>query len=103
MMLEGAGFEVIDLGTDVPPQKFVAAVLEHKPDILGMSALLTTTTKAMPTTLQALADAGVRDQVKVIIGGAPITDDFAKKIGADGFAADAGSAARAARALMGLV
>jgi 5-methyltetrahydrofolate--homocysteine methyltransferase len=102
MMLEGAGFEVIDLGTDVPPQKFVAAVQEHKPDILGMSALLTTTTKAMPVTLQALADAGVRDQVKVIIGGAPITDDFAKKIGADGFAADAGSAARAARALMGL-
>ncbi len=102
MMLEGAGFEVIDLGTDVPPQKFVAAVLEHKPDILGMSALLTTTTKSMPLTLNALVEAGVRDQVKVIIGGAPITDDFAKKIGADGFAADAGSAARAARALMGL-
>ncbi len=102
MMLEGAGFEVIDLGTDVPPQKFVAAVQEHQPDIVGMSALLTTTTKSMPATLNALAEAGVRDQVKVIIGGAPITDDFAKKIGADGFAADAGSAARAARALMGL-
>jgi 5-methyltetrahydrofolate--homocysteine methyltransferase len=102
MMLEGAGFEVIDLGTDVPPQKFVDAVKEHQPDIVGMSALLTTTTKAMPTTLNALAEAGVRDQVKVIIGGAPITDDFAKKIGADGFAADAGSAAREARALMGL-
>jgi len=102
MMLEGAGFEVIDLGTDVPPQKFVAAVQEHRPDILGMSALLTTTTKSMPLTLNALAEAGLRDQVKVIVGGAPITDDFAKKIGADGFAADAGSAARAARALMGL-
>jgi 5-methyltetrahydrofolate--homocysteine methyltransferase len=102
MMLEGAGFEVIDLGTDVPPQKFVDAVKQHQPDIVGMSALLTTTTKAMPTTLNALIEAGVRDQVKVIIGGAPITDDFAKKIGADGFAADAGSAARAARALMGL-
>ncbi|HSN75454.1 MAG TPA: corrinoid protein [Anaerolineae bacterium] len=102
MMLEGAGFEVIDLGTDVPPQKFVAAVQEHRPDILGMSALLTTTTKSMPLTLAARAEAGVRDQVKVIIGGAPITDDFAKKIGADGFAADAGSAAREARALMGL-
>jgi 5-methyltetrahydrofolate--homocysteine methyltransferase len=102
MMLEGAGFEVIDLGTDVPPQKFVDAVKQHQPDIVGMSALLTTTTKAMPATLNALAEAGVRDQVKVIIGGAPITDDFAKKIGADGFAADAGSAARAARALMGL-
>jgi 5-methyltetrahydrofolate--homocysteine methyltransferase len=102
MMLEGAGFEVIDLGTDVPPQKFVDAVKQHQPDILGMSALLTTTTKSMPATLNALVEAGVRDQVKVIIGGAPITDDFAKKIGADGFAADAGSAAREARALMGL-
>ena len=102
MMLEGAGFEVIDLGTDVPPQKFVDAVKQHQPDIVGMSALLTTTTKSMPATLNALAEAGVRDQVKVIIGGAPITDDFAQKIGADGFAADAGSAARAARALMGL-
>ena len=102
MMLEGAGFEVIDLGTDVPPQKFVDAVKQHQPDIVGMSALLTTTTKSMPATLNALADAGGRDQVKVFIGGAPITDDFAKKIGADGFAADAGSAARAARALMGL-
>lgn len=101
MMLEGAGFEVIDLGTDVPPQKFVAAVQEHRPDILGMSALLTTTTKSMPLTLNALIEAGLRDQVKVIVGGAPITDDFAKKIGADGFAADAGSAARVAKALMG--
>ena len=102
MMLEGAGFEVIDLGTDVPPQKFVDAVTEHHPHILGMSALLTTTTKSMPATLKALTDAGLRDQVKVLIGGAPITEEFAVKIGADGFAADAGSAARAARALMGL-
>ena len=102
MMLEGAGFEVIDLGVDVPPQKFVAAVQEHQPDILGMSALLTTTTKAMSLTLSALAEAGLREQVKVMIGGAPITDDFAQKIGADGFAADAGSAARVANALMGL-
>ncbi|MFZ2361813.1 MAG: corrinoid protein [Anaerolineae bacterium] len=102
MMLEGAGFEVIDLGVDVPPQKFVAAVQQHQPDILGMSALLTTTTKAMSLTLSALAEAGLREQVKVMIGGAPITDDFAQKIGADGFAADAGSAARVANALMGL-
>ena len=102
MMLEGAGFEVIDLGVDVAPQKFVDAVKQHQPDIVGMSALLTTTTKAMPMTLAALVDAGLRDQVKVMIGGAPITDDFAQKIGADGFAADAGSAARKARALMGL-
>lgn len=102
MMLEGAGFEVIDLGVDVSPQKFVAAVQQHQPDILGMSALLTTTTKAMSLTLSALAEAGLREQVKVMIGGAPITDDFAQKIGADGFAADAGSAARVANALMGL-
>jgi 5-methyltetrahydrofolate--homocysteine methyltransferase len=102
MMLEGAGFEVVDLGTDVAPAKFVEAVAEHQPQILGMSALLTTTTKSMPATLDALAAAGVRDRVKVIIGGAPITDEYARKIGADGFAADAGSAARTARALMGL-
>ena len=102
MMLEGAGFEVIDLGTDVPAQKFVDAVQEYNPDILGMSALLTTTTKSMPATLNALTEAGVRDSVKVIIGGAPITDEYAAKIGADGFAADAGSAARVARALIGL-
>ena len=101
MMLEGAGFEVVDLGTDVPPQKFVDAVKEHQPDIVGMSALLTTTTKSMPATITALTEAGLRDQVKILIGGAPITDEFAKKIGADGFAADAGSAAREAKALLG--
>jgi 5-methyltetrahydrofolate--homocysteine methyltransferase len=100
MMLEGAGFEVVDLGTDVPPQKFVDAVKDHQPDIVGMSALLTTTTKSMSATLQALTEAGVRGRVKVIVGGAPITEEFANKIGADGFAADAGSAARAARALI---
>jgi 5-methyltetrahydrofolate--homocysteine methyltransferase len=102
MMLEGAGFEVIDVGTDVPPQKFVDAVKEHQPDILGMSALLTTTTKSMPETIKALTEAGLRDKVKILIGGAPITDEFAKKIGADGFAADAGSAAREAKALIGV-
>ena len=101
MMLEGAGFEVIDVGTDVPPQKFVDAVKQHQPDILGMSALLTTTTKSMPETIKALTEAGLRDKVKILIGGAPITDEFAKKIGADGFAADAGSAAREAKALIG--
>jgi 5-methyltetrahydrofolate--homocysteine methyltransferase len=100
MMLEGAGFEVIDLGTDVPPGRFVAAVEEHSPDILGMSALLTTTTKSIPATLKALEEAGLRDSVKVMIGGAPITEEYAMKIGADGFAADAGGAARAARALI---
>ena len=94
MMLEGAGFEVVDLGTDVQPQQFVDAVKQHHPDIVGMSALLTTTTKSMPMTITALTEAGLRDKIKIFVGGAPITDEFAKKIGADGFAADAGSAAR---------
>lgn len=101
MMMEGAGFEVIDLGTDVAPQKFVDAVREYQPDILGMSALLTTTTRSIPTTIEALSTAGLRSQVKIMIGGAPITQDYADRVGADGFAPDAGSAARAAKALIG--
>ena len=101
MMLEGAGFQIIDLGTDVSPEKFVAAVQEHNPDMVGMSALLTTTMASISATIEALTEAGVRDKVKVIIGGAPITQDFAAKIGADGFAPDAGSAPRMAKALLG--
>lgn len=89
MILESGGFKVIDLGVDVAPDKFVAAVKEHKPQIIGMSALLTTTMPAMKTTLDALTDAGLRDSVKVIIGGAPVSDSFADQIGADGFASDA--------------
>src|SRR5512143_448015 len=92
MMLEGAGFEIIDLGTDVTPEKFVAAVVEHKPQVIGMSALLTTTMPSMGNTVKALQEAGVRDQVKVMVGGAPLTDEFAKRIGADGYAPDASSA-----------
>ncbi|MCL4296995.1 MAG: corrinoid protein [Anaerolineae bacterium] len=101
MMLEGAGFEVIDLGTDVSPEQFVAVVQEQKPDLIGMSALLTTTMAAISTTLSALTEAGVRNQVKVIIGGAPVTEAYAASVGADGFAPDAGSAARVAKALVG--
>lgn len=101
MMLEGAGFEVIDLGTDVSPEQFVEVVQEQKPDLIGMSALLTTTMSAISTTLSALSEAGVRDQVKVIVGGAPVTQAFADSIGADGFAPDAGSATRVAKALVG--
>ena len=85
MMLEGAGFEVIDLGTDVTPEKFVKAVLEHKPQAIAMSALLTTTMPSMSGTIKALQEAGVREQVKVMIGGAPVTDGFARQIGADGY------------------
>lgn len=102
MMLEGAGFRIIDLGTDVSPQAFVDAVKAEKPDIIAMSALLTTTTKSIIATINALNEAGVRDSVKVMVGGAPITQDFADKFGADGFAADAGSAARKAKEMMGI-
>jgi 5-methyltetrahydrofolate--homocysteine methyltransferase len=102
MMLEGAGFEVIDLGTDVTPEAFVAAVREHQPQIVGMSALLTTTMASMSKTIEALQEAGVRDQVKVIVGGAPLTRQFAEDIGADLYAPDASSAAKEARGIMSL-
>lgn len=101
MMLEGAGFEVVDMGTDVTPEKFVKGVLEHKPQVIGMSALLTTTMPSMSGTVKALVEAGVRDQVKIMIGGAPVTDAFAKQIGADGYAPDASSAVRLAKSLAG--
>ncbi len=97
MMLEGAGFEVIDLGTDVSPDKFVAAVKEHKPDLVGCSALLTTTMPKMKTTIQALTEAGLRPSVKVMIGGAPVTEKYAAEIGADLYAPDASSAANRAK------
>ena len=100
MMMEGAGFRIVDLGTDVPPEKFVEAVKTEHPDIVAMSALLTTTTRSIVATIKALEEAGLRDQVKVMIGGAPITQEFADKVGADGFAPDAGSAARKAKELV---
>jgi 5-methyltetrahydrofolate--homocysteine methyltransferase len=100
MMLEGAGFEVIDLGVDVSPEAFVNAAREGA-QIIGMSALLTTTMSNMQRTMDTLASAGVRDRVKVIIGGAPVTEDYAKKIGADAFAPDASSATRIVRKLVG--
>ena len=100
MMLEGAGFEVIDLQTDVSPAKFVEAVKEHKPNIVAMSALLTTTMTAMKSTIEALKEAGVRDHVKIMVGGAPVTDRFAKEIGADGYAPEAASASELAKTLV---
>jgi 5-methyltetrahydrofolate--homocysteine methyltransferase len=99
MMLEGAGFEIIDLGVDVPPQAFVDAVSKGA-QVIGMSALLTTTMSNMGVTIEALKAAGLRDKVKVMIGGAPVTQEFATQIGADGFAADASSATRIARELV---
>lgn len=101
MMLEGAGFEVVDLGIDVSPEKFVEAVKEGG-DIVAMSALLTTTMTAMKTTVDALEEAGVRDKVKTMIGGAPVTQNYADEIGADGYARDAASAADKAKELMGI-
>jgi 5-methyltetrahydrofolate--homocysteine methyltransferase len=100
MMLEGAGFELIDLGTDVRPEQFVAAVRDNAPDLVAMSALLTTTMPKMETTVDALVEAGLRDRVKVIVGGAPVTEAYAAKIGADGFAADASRAAALATGLV---
>lgn len=99
MMLEGAGFEVHDLGTDVDPQKFVQMAKEGA-QVIGLSALLTTTMNNMAVTIQALQQAGLRDKVKVIIGGAPVTPEYAQKIGADGFAPDASTATRVVRELL---
>lgn len=101
MMLEGAGFEVIDLGVDVPPAAFADAVTERKADIVAMSALLTTTMPGMKDTVDTLTEQGIRDRAKVMIGGAPVTQAYADEIGADGYAPDAASAVDKARALLG--
>jgi 5-methyltetrahydrofolate--homocysteine methyltransferase len=99
MMLEGAGFETVDLGTDVSAEDFVAAIREHQPKLVGMSALLTTTMVNMKTTIEALEEAGLRDKVKVMVGGAPVTAAFAEEVGADAYAPDAASAVDVAREL----
>lgn len=99
MMLEGGGFEIIDLGVDVKSSAFVDAVREHKPDLVGMSALLTTTMAQMKVTIDALEEAGLRDSVKIVVGGAPVTAAFAEQIGADAFAEDAATAVDVAREL----
>jgi len=100
MMCEGAGFEVIDLGKNVDPTAFIEAVNEHQPDILGLSALLTTTMLSMERTIKALVEAGVRESVKVLVGGAPVTQDFADQIGADGYASNAASASDLAKEII---
>lgn len=100
MMLEGAGFEVIDLGIDVSAERFVESVIKDAPHVVALSALLTTTMMNMGEVITALEDAGVRQHVKVLIGGAPITATFAKQIGADAYSPDAASAARSARELV---
>jgi len=100
MMLQGAGFEIVDLGVDVPPDKFVDAIKTNKADVVALSALLTTTMPAMKTTIDALKAAGLRDKVRVIIGGAPVTQRYADEIGADGYAPDANSAVRKTKQLL---
>jgi 5-methyltetrahydrofolate--homocysteine methyltransferase len=101
MMLEGSAFELVDLGVDVSPEKFVDAVKSSGAQLMAMSALLTTTMPNMKATLEALKQAGLRDQVKVIVGGAPITQEYADSIGADGFAPDASRAVSLAKSLVG--
>ncbi|MFQ5857291.1 MAG: corrinoid protein [Anaerolineae bacterium] len=101
MMLEGAGFEVIDLGTDVSPERFVEAVRDHQPQLVGMSALLTTTMPNMRVTIEALKEVELLERVRVMVGGAPLTQQFADDIGAHLYAPDASSAAKRAKALLG--
>ncbi len=99
MMMESAGFEVIDLGVDVDPAKFVAAIKENKPNIVGLSALLTTTMPMMRKSIESIEESGLREGLKIIVGGAPVNQAFADEIGADGYAADAGSASKMAKAM----
>ena len=100
MMMESGGMEVVDVGIDVAPEKFAEAVKEHKPQVVGMSALLTTTMLAMKDTIEVLKEEGLRDSVKIMVGGAPVTQDFADEIGADGWAPDAASAKELAQKLI---
>jgi len=102
MMLEGAGFTITDLGVDVPPEKFVEKIREIQPDILALSALLSTTMPAMPLTIEALQKAGLRDKVKIMIGGAPVTEKYCQEIKADAYGSDAGAAVAKAKILLGI-
>lgn len=100
MMCEGSGFEVIDLGFNVPPEKFIDAIKQNQPDIVGMSALLTTTMRSMGHTIKAIEEAGLRDQVKIMVGGAPVDRAFAERIGADGYGSNAVAGAEQAKRFM---
>ncbi len=101
MMCEGAGFDVIDIGFNADPDKFIAAIKEHQPDIVGMSAMLTTTMRAMGHTIKAIEEAGLRDQVKIMVGGAPVDAEFAKRIGADGYGSNAPAGSDLAKQFVG--
>jgi 5-methyltetrahydrofolate--homocysteine methyltransferase len=99
MMMESAGFEVIDLGVDVEPEKFVEAIRDNKPNIVGLSALLTTTMPMMKKSIESIEESGLRDSLKIIVGGAPVNQAFADEVKADGYAPDAGSASKMAKAM----
>jgi 5-methyltetrahydrofolate--homocysteine methyltransferase len=101
MMCEGAGFEIVDLGFNAGPEKFIEAIKQHQPQIVGMSAMLTTTMRSMGQTIKAIEEAGLRDKVKVMVGGAPVDRDFANAIGADGYGSNAPSGADLAKQLVG--
>jgi 5-methyltetrahydrofolate--homocysteine methyltransferase len=101
MLCEGAGFEIIDIGFNAEPEKFIEAVKKHQPQLVGMSAMLTTTMRAMGQTIKAIEEAGLRDQIKVMVGGAPVDKDFADTIGADGYGSNAPSGAELAKRLVG--
>jgi methylmalonyl-CoA mutase cobalamin-binding domain/chain len=100
IMLEGAGFKVVDIGVQVAPDKFIDAINEHKPDVVGFSAFLTTTMPMFKVTIEAIAKAGLRDDVIILVGGAPVTQEYADACGADGYAADAASATKRAKELL---
>ena len=100
IMLESSGYTVVNLGVDIPAEKFAEAVKEHQPQVVGLSALLTTTMLEMKETIDYLKEEGLRDEIKVIIGGAPVTDDFSTEIGADGYAPDGGSAVELVQRLL---
>jgi len=102
MLCEGAGFEIIDLGFNVEPEKFIEAIKQHQPQIVGMSAMLTTTMRAMGHTIKAIEEAGLREQVKVMVGGAPVDKDFSDIIGADGYGSNAPTGSDLAKQLVGV-
>jgi 5-methyltetrahydrofolate--homocysteine methyltransferase len=101
MMCEGAGFEIIDIGFNADPDKFIEAIKEHQPDVVGMSAMLTTTMRAMAQTIKAIEEAGLRDQIKIMVGGAPVDAAFAERIGADGYGSNAPAGSDLAKKFVG--
>jgi 5-methyltetrahydrofolate--homocysteine methyltransferase len=101
MMCEGAGFEIIDIGFNADPDKFIEAIKEHQPDVVGMSAMLTTTMRAMAHTIKAIEEAGLRDKVKIMVGGAPVDAAFAERIGADGYGSNAPAGSDLAKKFVG--